>query len=304
MKKKRNMATQDLFQLSILIPTYNQECVALVKSLHSQAESVSGLEYEILVADDGSTDPASVESNRPIASLSHCRYLIREENLGRAGIRNFLAQKARYGHLLFIDSHMSVIADSYLPAYLCHPCDDLVYGGYAITCDQKPEGNLRYRYEMSCIKGQRHDRRSIDPYANFHTSNFMVRREVMVSNPLDERFHRYGYEDVLWGKTLKAAGIRIMHIDNPVGFNHFESNTRFLEKTEEGLQTLHEFRKELAGYSRLLTLVDHLQRYHLAWTVKILYNLSHPMLQRNLIGSNPSLTAFKLYRLGYYLSIK
>ena len=45
--------------LSILIPTYNNECLELVRDLQAQASilsSTNDLEYEILVADDGSTD--------------------------------------------------------------------------------------------------------------------------------------------------------------------------------------------------------------------------------------------------------
>ena len=66
--------------LSILIPTYNNVCIELVKSLQAQAsllssssetrsssqESSSCFEYEILVADDGSTDKGTVEENRII----------------------------------------------------------------------------------------------------------------------------------------------------------------------------------------------------------------------------------------------
>ena len=39
--------------LSILIPTYNDECVMLVDDLRQQAEQ-AGIVYEILVGDDGS----------------------------------------------------------------------------------------------------------------------------------------------------------------------------------------------------------------------------------------------------------
>ena len=290
-------------QLSILIPTFNSECTELVSQLQSQAEAIPGLDYEILVADDGSTDTDKVEANLKITEWPHCRYLIRKENVGRAAIRNFLARSSRYDHLLFIDSHMSVISDHFLHTYLSHPDDDLVYGGYAITCEEKPHGNLRYLYEMSCIESQRHDRRAQSPYANFHTSNFMVRRRVMLSYPLDERFKRYGYEDVLWGKTLKSAGIRIIHIDNPVGFNHFESNSRFMEKTEEGLQTLYDFRKDLSGYSRLLSVSHRLHQWHVDRMVRCVYGWSNRLLRKNLTGANPSLSIFKLYRLGYYLNI-
>lgn len=43
-------------ELSILIPVYNDEATSLVKSLHKQAQAISGLCYEIIVFDDGSTN--------------------------------------------------------------------------------------------------------------------------------------------------------------------------------------------------------------------------------------------------------
>ncbi len=89
--------------LSILIPTYNNVCIELVRSLQAQASLLSSpsesssessdFKYEILVADDGSTDKATIEGNRIINTLPHCRYMEREKNVGRAVIRNFLAKR-------------------------------------------------------------------------------------------------------------------------------------------------------------------------------------------------------------------
>ena len=283
--------------LSILIPTWNSVCTDLVTALHHQASQLSGLVYEIVVIDDGSTDRSTVEANQRINTLSHCRFIMQEHNIGRAAIRNLLARTARYDHLLFIDSHMSVISDQYLSRYLTDASCALVYGGYTISSGIHPVGNLRFRYEQSCLPSQLASSRSTSPYANFHTSNFMVHREVIISHPIDERFKQYGYEDVLWGKTLKELSIPIKHIDNPLGFNHFESNGRFMEKTDEGLETLFTFRQELSGYSRILSLCDRLERYHLtfpfAWTDRLLGTL----MRRHLTGRHPTLTIFKLYRL-------
>ena len=44
--------------LSILIPTYNDPCFELVDTLRHQAEA-TGISYEIIVADDGSTSPST-----------------------------------------------------------------------------------------------------------------------------------------------------------------------------------------------------------------------------------------------------
>lgn len=65
--------------LSILIPTYNHVCTELVESLQAQASSLPNLEYEILVADDGSTDEYTIEENRIINQLENCRYIEREK---------------------------------------------------------------------------------------------------------------------------------------------------------------------------------------------------------------------------------
>ena len=103
--------------ISVLIPTYNQPCLELVKQLHAQLER-AGVDYEIIVADDGSTDQTSVEANLQIASLPGCQYVVKKENVGRSAIRNFLAQTARYDYLLFIDSDMTMVSDQYIERYL------------------------------------------------------------------------------------------------------------------------------------------------------------------------------------------
>ena len=41
--------------LSVLIPVYNRDCSQLVRALQRQAMRIEGLQFEILVADDGSS---------------------------------------------------------------------------------------------------------------------------------------------------------------------------------------------------------------------------------------------------------
>ena len=288
--------------ISILIPTYNEVCVDLVKSLHHQAVSLPDLSFEVLVGDDGSTDMAMVSANRTLEALPHCRVLRRETNIGRAAIRNFLAREARGEWLLFADSHMSVVRDNYLSTYLSCLGDALLYGGYALPTEG-PRGSLRYLYELSCIKGQEVEVRSRAPHARFHTCNFIVRREVMLAHPLDERFRRYGYEDVLFGKTLESAGVDIKHVDNPLGFNRFEPNERFMKKTEEGLQTLYSFREELTDYSRMLAVCRRLKALHLSWLFRGIHRLAGTRIRHLLTGNHPSVFWFKVYRLGYFLDL-
>ena len=225
-------------ELSILIPTYNNCCLELVRQLAEQARSIENLHtYEIIVADDGSTKKETVETNRLINNIEHCRYIERLENRGRAIIRNFLAQQACHVWLLYIDSDMIVIHKDFLKVYLTCAETEVVYGGYKVIGEH--QSNLRFMYEKRAERKHTATMRAQKPYLNFHTSNFLVSKAIMTANPLDVRFRHYGYEDVLFSKVLQEKNIRIAHIDNPLGFDKFENNDSFLAKTEEDLFRLY-----------------------------------------------------------------
>ena len=242
--------------LSVLIPAYNCNCLSLVEQLHSQLEQAD-IPYEIIVGDDGSTDPSAIQANRPINALSHCRYIVRTENTGRASIRNFLAQTAQYEFLLLIDSDMSVVSETFIQNYLNADCQTVVDGGITVSgSPDELQGNLRYLYEQAEAPRHTAAERQCSPHQHIHTANLLIRRDLLLQYPFDERFRHYGYEDVLMGKTLHQHHVPILHIDNPLGMGTFETNAAFMAKTEEGLRTLHTFRNELRGYSRLLTLVS------------------------------------------------
>ena len=313
-------------ELSILIPTYNNDCSLLVSSLQRLAEQAVGTVYEIIVAEDGSTDQATVSRNEAaVTALPHCRHLKRTENVGRAAIRNMLAREAQYEWLLFVDSDMTVTDELFLERYFNvdvdvnvspnlnpnnpnHPNPSppikVIDGGVSIGGNpDELKGNLRYLYEKTAEQEHTAEQRQKRPYQHIHTANLMVSREVMMNCPFDERFHRYGYEDVLLGKQLRQQGVRILHIDNPLSFCTFEDNRSFVEKTEEGLQTLYEFREDLRGYSGLLTLVDGIHVKGVKWLLRLLFKVFKRPMRHNLCGNHPRLNVFKLYKLGYYLTI-
>ena len=134
-------------------------------------------------------------------------------------------------------------------------------------------------------------------------ADFFIRRDLMLSHPFDERFRHYGYEDVLFGKQMEQHAIPIVHIDNPLSFEIFETNADFVSKTEEGLRTLHQFRDELQGYSRLLTWSSSTKVSLLRPLIRLCHSLFGKSIRQELTGTRPSLLLFKLYKLGYYLSL-
>ena len=290
-------------ELSILIPAYNLCCVDLVRTLAGQVAALA-INYEIIVADDGSTSMEAKTANRAINLISCCRYWERPINVGRAAIRNALARESRFSHLLFIDGDMTVIRPDFIEAYLRVGDNDVVDGGVKICGDSNAlSRNLRFRYEKAKEHLHTAERRQASPYSDFHTANFLVRRDIMIAHGFDERFSRYGYEDVAFGKEMKRHGITILHIDNPLGFSSFECNKEFVGKTDESLMTLVDFADELQGFSRLLDLAIRLRRLHLSAFIVAFHKLFGSSIRRNLCGNNPRLALFNIYKTGklFYL---
>lgn len=302
--------------LSILLPSYNNVCVSLVQVLQRQADALRGkldkpFRYEIIVADDGSTDAACIDANRVIGDMLHCRYLRMEQNVGRAQIRNVLISESRGDYVLLIDSDLFLCDDNYLYKYATSTAD-VVYGGTRIGGEglamvdneantENLKGNLRYIYEKKAEPSHRAAFRQLRPNQEISVCNLYARRDIMEAHPFDSRFKAYGYEDVLFGKRLAESGIEVTHIDNPVLINEFESNSVFVKKTEEAILTLCRFEQDLEGYSNLKTKVTTLGRYIPLSLFRLWHRIMKNKEKRNLTGSKPSLLLFKLYKLGFFL---
>lgn len=293
--------------LSVLIPVYNRDCTQLVRALLRQAIGIEVLRFELLVADDGSTQEELKAKNRVMNQWQGCRVIERSENAGRAIIRNFLAQEAKGEYLLFLDSNVSLLHDDFLLRYVQQAGEaDVVVGGYELTpaAGCEVNGNLRYRYELSCSAANRAEERAKRPYMAFVSKNFMIRRSVMLQCPFDERIRRYGYEDVLLGKRLQQVEAQVKYVDNPVGFSTFESNAAFLRKTEDALLNLVTLKDEMNGFTHIQTVAERLMRQHLDGPLLVLFSLLHPFMRHCLLGRNPSVPCFNAYRLCYYLQLR
>ena len=280
-------------ELSILIPTFNDECGLLVDTLAKQLSKQHTLVWEMRVADDGSTNKTVLNQNRRINHIDGCRVIERNENVGRASIRNFLGMTAQYDTLLFVDADMSVENEDFIEKYL-QQSSSVVYGGYDIKGESD---TLRFRYEKACETSQKSEKRMQNQYNDFHTSNFLISRDIFIQYPLDERFRKYGYEDVFYGKQLQRVGIEISHIDNPTTFNIFEEDEAFIAKTDEALDTLIEFSSELEGFSRLLETRKRINSLYLDKVIRPVARLILPTIRRCLCKGRAPLWLFHIYKL-------
>ena len=285
--------------LSILIPTKDYNCRILIEELSRQGERLN-VPYEILLGEDGSSYE-SIEQNRPLEQLPKCRIIEYRENQGRARIRNRLAEEARYENLIFIDSDAIVEKKDYLETYLAAlQCCDIVCGGlYHPVIIPSPDCTLRYKYEKDADKKRPASVREKNPYNNFSTFNFAIKRTLFLSVRFDENITEYGYEDTLFGHQIKAFGYPIKHIDNPLLHTGLESNRLYLKKIEQSLKTLYTIREDI-DTTPLLMAYRRLRKVHMVSFYAWLWRSTQAILYDNLMGEKPSLFVFKLYKLGYY----
>ena len=286
--------------LSILLPVYNCSCVALVTELQRQCVEC-GTEFEIIVADDGSSVASYIEHNLRIERLDGVRYITRKQNVGRSAIRNFLISQAQGEWLLFIDGDLTLDNSHFIRRYL-QAKSNVVVGGIRIGGDpNRWKNNLRYHYEKAYEQKNTPQDRQCHATKHFRTTNFLAHKDIMMEHSFDENFVQYGYEDVLFGKSLAMDHIAITHIDNPITLDFFESNSEFLDKTEQSLRTLYTFRNQLKGYSQLLETAEKIKKLHLQKLVYAAYFLVGQRIKKHLQGNNPSIFLFNVYKLMYYI---
>jgi hypothetical protein len=76
------------------------------------------------------------------------------------------------------------------------------------------------------------------------TNNFVVPKAVMLNIPFDETVTTYGHEDTLFGFQLQAAGIDILHLDNPVLHIGLDEAAHWLEKQRIAIQNLYRLHRQ------------------------------------------------------------
>lgn len=295
------------------------------------ANDTISLGFEIIFADDGSADATARQRNAIIAQLPYCQYIERPKNVGRSAIRNFLAHTAHYSHLIFLDGDVAIKRGNFVQTYLAHRNDaDVIIGTLhfsrmQVACDTAEDiightkrakeetkkttepvlydDNLKYRYEQQFLAKHPVKKRMQQPYASFRTTNFMVRRDLLLAYPFDETFHEYGYEDTLFGKQLKEHGATLIHLDNAATIADYEDNATFVAKTEESLRTLAAHAHQLQGYSTLLHTANKLKCLHLQPLIAFVFKLFKDLLHKNLCSNSPSVFLFNVYKLGYYVNL-
>lgn len=289
--------------LSILIPTFNYNVYPLAKELNIQALECN-INFEILVYDDGSNSVENIENSK-INELENCLFKELPSNIGRSAIRNSLGSNAKYENLLFIDARTFPKKNDFIYSYIQIKNKSVINGG--VTCLNIPPKRpykLRWLYTKKREKYLiRKD--NIDPFIT--SSNFLIKKNVFMSNLFDESLKKYGYEDLVFFDHLIKNRILIYCFNNPVVHNADDDANTFIKKTELAIENLiylldnKKIINERIGITRYYSIID---KFRLNKLLIITFNLIKPLLKLNFNSSYPSILFFDFYRLGYFCQLK
>lgn len=297
--------------ISICIPVYNFDVRPLVGELTKQIQFIFEYEIEIILIDDASLEEFR-EKNRALSQLHE--YIQLEKNIGRAKIRNLFLNYSSQPYLLFLDCDSSIAFNpNFIKNYLQHilSTQSLISYGGRIYPQEIPTKNqtLSWKYG-SCIESKPADLRKIDPNKSFQTNNFIIHRSLFQNNLFDESLIDYGHEDTLFGLTINAKRIKIQHIENPILNHHIEENKEFLNKTKLAINNLviliNSGKIQPKDYNqiKLLKYYQFLDAIFLRALFLNLFQKIESKVLINLIGENPNLKLFNLYKLYIFIKIK
>ena len=287
--------------ISICIPVYDFDVEPLVSILIAQIESSNSM-IEICIVDDGSADVYRMR-NRGLATMDFVRYEELPVNVGRSAIRNYLAQKAIYPYLVFLDCDV-MVNDSFIINYINSLNGvDVLSGGVSYP-DSTPSDKQLLHWKNG-VKREVHSvsQRNIHPYRSFLSCNFLISKQLFESIHFNEQITEYGYEDVILGIELSNKKVHVEHIDNPVVHLGIEDTDVFIGKIEKSICTLSLLpsiidEKWLLHYIKLYRIYN-----YLPWVVKsivgLMFRLFRQMMRWQLKSKNPSLIVFDCYKLGY-----
>lgn len=200
--------------LSVVVPVYNgtpdlRQCLAALAASQYTA-------YEVLVIDDGSTEPVE-----PIVRVYGYSYLRLAGPQGPALARNHGAEQARGAILVFVDADVCVHADTlarFAATFAADPALAAVVGSYDDT-PTAPNFLSQYKNLLHHYVHQR----SAGEISTFWSGCGAIRREVFLAfGGFDaRRYRRPAIEDIELGTRISAAGHRIV-LDGRITATHLK----------------------------------------------------------------------------------
>lgn len=280
--------------LSILVPIYNHNIIELAKQLVSQCSN-NKIECEIIFTDDCSNNKQIAETNSSVSTMPTVEYTVLKENLGRAKIRNFLADKAKGDWLLFLDCDCLPCNSEFIINYLAQVGNaDIICGGTKYN----NKNQLTKDYFLHWKNGKQRE----EGRHHFTTNNFLIKKQVFEKVRFDEEIKGYGHEDTLFACEVKKNNYKIAFINNPVEHLGLKTTDKFIEDTitaSRNLAILYnnlQYKENLKEISLIKT-YEKLNSLHLVNTYRKIVSLFNKILMKQLHSNRPCLKFLDIIKL-------
>lgn len=196
-------------EISVIVPTYNTARVLrrCLEALFDQ--TLPHDRYEVVVADDGSTDETSavleeMAARGPLVAVRLAR------NAGRSAARNAAAAAASAPVLAFTDSDV-LVARRFVEAHLAvHTAHERAVGRGPVVLTH----DLEHPFDSSGTP--------VDFSAAFlDTANASMRTaHLQQAGGFDETFRTYGWEDFDLGMRLQRLGLRRVQVKQALAYHY------------------------------------------------------------------------------------
>jgi len=231
-------------EISVVVSTFNNRDVLRRTLAHLAAQAFPREQYEVVVADDGSTD-GTAEMIRSLRFPTGLRHVV-HAHAGASAVRNLGWREARGRIVLFVDSDfwaepglLAAHHRHYPPgaarvavqgATVIHP-DSLVTPFMRVK-KVSPDLTVRSRHRMS-------------PYHVVSRNFSMLKTDIAAAGGFDEGFPGYGYEDLDLALRMSAMGVVFEYEPEALGYHyHVETLEGVRRKMyEAGLCAVYVWRK-------------------------------------------------------------
>ncbi|MCD9856392.1 glycosyltransferase family 2 protein [Epilithonimonas sp. JDS] len=290
-------------KLSVCIPVYNFDVNELVNDVQNQI-NLDQLDAEIILIDDASKEKF-IDLNKDLQTKVS-QFIFLDRNIGRSKIRNLFLKYSQSEYLLFLDCDGKIIKENFLQNYfdfIEKKNPEVIFGGRKVSAT-KPSDEYGLRWKFATERENLPvSQRLKEPYLDFQTNNFVVKKSILERVPFNEGITQYGYEDLVFSKDLQDHHIKIDHIDNPIFNNDVETNLVFLDKADQSAKSLAHLIQKDKNFERVTQIklakaYLMMKRTGFILIYKAFYKLLKPSVTRKLLKGNASLKVLDFYKLG------
>lgn len=246
--------------MSVVIPTFNRREVLLTALRALLNQTLRGHCYEILVADDGSSDGTG-EAVNALAAIAPLPIIYSwAENCGANAARNRALWQARGRLLVFINDDtigMPDFLETHLATHELYPDDKVAVLGRVTISPEVPHSvfaDLHLDAAFQTFAG----RRELD-WRAFYTCNISVKADFLrCCGQFEERLR--WHEDIELGERLARHGLRVIYEPTALGhhLHHLQEHDYLGVANREGISLAEWYYKDHSLLAVLGSLGFHL----------------------------------------------